>query len=204
MHNLLREITIARADGSYPKKLAAYAKTGLVALDDWGLERLTREQSLDLLELLEDRLCIKSTLVAAQVPIDHWHDIIGDPTLANAILDRLVNLAASEFIRRFLQHVLPKGFVRIRHYGLMAPKNVNTRLITARRLILNAQGVEVPQPRDPDANKHFTSKPWREVLLELTGIDLRTCPKCKNGRLVRRPIMKGEIMLCYEPAPIAA
>jgi DNA replication protein DnaC len=91
--NLLREITIARAEGSYPKKMAAYAKTGLIALDDWGLDRLTREQSLDLLELLEDRHGIKSTLVAAQVPIDHWHEIIGDPTLADAILDRLVHSA---------------------------------------------------------------------------------------------------------------
>jgi hypothetical protein len=89
----LREITIARADGSYPKKMAAYAKTSLIALDDWGLDRLTREQSLDLLELLEDRHGLKSTLVAAQVPIDHWHEIIGDPTLADAILDRLVHSA---------------------------------------------------------------------------------------------------------------
>lgn len=91
--NLLREITIARADGSYTKKMAAYAKTNLIALDDWGLERLTREQALDLLELLEDRHGLKSTLVAAQVPIDHWHEIIGDPTLADAILDRLVHSA---------------------------------------------------------------------------------------------------------------
>jgi DNA replication protein DnaC len=75
------------------QKMAAYAKTSLIALDDWGLDRLTREQSLDLLELLEDRHSLKSTLVAAQVPIDHWHEIIGDPTLADAILDRLVHSA---------------------------------------------------------------------------------------------------------------
>jgi DNA replication protein DnaC len=91
--NLLREITIARADGSYAKKMAAYAKASLIALDDWGLDHLTREQSLDLLELLEDRHGLKSTLVAAQVPVDHWHGIIGDPTLADAILDRLVHSA---------------------------------------------------------------------------------------------------------------
>lgn len=91
--NLLREITMARADGSYPKKMAAYAKTNLIALDDWGLDRLTREQALDLLELLEDRHGLKSTLVAAQVPVDHWHEVIGDPTLADAVLDRLVHSA---------------------------------------------------------------------------------------------------------------
>lgn len=91
--NLLGEISIAKADGSYPKKMAAYAKARLIALDDWGLDRLTREQSLDLLELLEDRHGLKSTLVAAQVPVEHWHEIIGDPTLADAILDRLVHSA---------------------------------------------------------------------------------------------------------------
>lgn len=91
--NLLREIAVSRADGSYPKRMAAYAKTNLIALDDWGLDRLTREQALDLLELLEDRHGLKSTLVAAQVPIDHWHEVIGDPTLADAVLDRLVHSA---------------------------------------------------------------------------------------------------------------
>jgi DNA replication protein DnaC len=91
--NLLREITIARADGSYPQKMTAFAKASLIALDDWGLDRLTREQRLDLLELLEDRHGLKSTLVAAQIPLDHWHEIIGDPTLADAILDRLVHSA---------------------------------------------------------------------------------------------------------------
>lgn len=91
--NLLREIAISRGDGSYPKVMAAYARADLIALDDWGLDRLTREQALDLLELLEDRHGLKSTMVAAQVPIDHWHEIIGDPTLADAILDRLVHSA---------------------------------------------------------------------------------------------------------------
>ena len=59
--------TLSIADGSYPKKMAAYANMGLIALDDWGLDQLTREQSLDLLELLENRHGLKSTLVAAQV-----------------------------------------------------------------------------------------------------------------------------------------
>jgi DNA replication protein DnaC len=91
--NLLREVAMARGDGSYPKVMAAYARADLIALDDWGLDRLTREQALDLLELLEDRHGLKSTLAAAQAPIDHWHEIIGDPTLADAVLDRLVHSA---------------------------------------------------------------------------------------------------------------
>lgn len=123
---------------------------------------------------------------------------------ANPGKKRLVSLEAVEFIRRFMQHVLPRGFVRIRHYGLMAPKNVNTRLVTARRLLLQARGVEPPQPREPGSDTQPVPKTWREVLLDLTGIDLRTCPQCKNGRLIRRPLLKGDVMLCYGSVPVAA
>ena len=62
-------------------------------LDDYGLEQLNRDQRHDLLEILEDRHGLKSTLVTSQLPIDHWHEQIGDPTLADAILDRLVHSA---------------------------------------------------------------------------------------------------------------
>ena len=123
---------------------------------------------------------------------------------ANPGKHRMVSLDVDEFIRRFLQHVLPKGFVRIRHYGLMAPKNVNTRLDLAKKLINQTRGGDADQTKDTTPDEPAAPKHWRQILMELTGIDLRTCPKCKNGRLVRRPIMKGEIMLCYEPAPIAA
>jgi DNA replication protein DnaC len=91
--NLLTEMAMARGDGRYPKVMAVYAKTDLLALDDWGLDRLNREQRLDLLELMEDRHGLKSTIIAAQVPIEQWHEFIGDPTLADAILDRLVHNA---------------------------------------------------------------------------------------------------------------
>lgn len=91
--NLLTELAMARGDGRYPKIMAAYAKADLLVLDDWGIDRLTKEQRIDLLELIEDRHGLKSTLVAAQVPIDAWHEMIGDPTLADAILDRLVHNA---------------------------------------------------------------------------------------------------------------
>ena len=62
-------------------------------LDDYGLEQLARDQRHDLLEILEDRHGLKSTLVTSQLPIEHWHEQIGDPTLADAILDRLVHSA---------------------------------------------------------------------------------------------------------------
>ena len=78
----------ARGDGSYQKMIVASSKTNLLILDDWGLEKLSREQSLDMLEVLEDRYGRGSTIVTAQVPVDQWHETISDPTLADAILDR--------------------------------------------------------------------------------------------------------------------
>jgi DNA replication protein DnaC len=67
------------------------ARTDLVILDDWGLAIMTTQQRHDLLEILEDRNGLKSTIVTSQLPIESWHEYIGDPTLADAILDRLVH-----------------------------------------------------------------------------------------------------------------
>jgi DNA replication protein DnaC len=69
------------------------AKTDLLILDDWGLSTLSDENRRDLLELLEDRYDTRATIVTSQFPVEHWHDAIGDPTLADAILDRLVHNA---------------------------------------------------------------------------------------------------------------
>jgi DNA replication protein DnaC len=90
---LFSELAIARGDGRYPKLLASLAKIDLVVLDDWATAPLTQEQRHDLLEVLEDRYQRHSTLVASQLPISHWHELIGDPTSADAILDRLVHNA---------------------------------------------------------------------------------------------------------------
>jgi len=90
---LLQEMAVAKGDGRYPKLLATLAKTDVVILDDWGLAKLTAEHRRDLLEILEDRHGTRSTLVTSQFPIEKWHDVIGDPTLADAILDRLVHNA---------------------------------------------------------------------------------------------------------------
>jgi len=90
---LWRELAIARGDGRYQKMLAGFAKTDLLILDDWGMARLNEEQRHDLLEILEDRYDRRSTLVTGQLPVGHWHEVIGDPTLADAILDRLIHNA---------------------------------------------------------------------------------------------------------------
>jgi DNA replication protein DnaC len=90
---LLHELSIAKADGRYDKLLAGIGRTDLLVLDDWGLDKFVKEQRHDLLEILEDRHGLRSTLITSQLPVKHWHDIIADPTLADAILDRLVHNA---------------------------------------------------------------------------------------------------------------
>jgi DNA replication protein DnaC len=90
---LLQELPIAKGDGTYIKLLTRLARIDLLILDDWGLSKLMAEQRRDLLEILEDRYDSRSTIVTSQLPVDKWHDIIGDPTLADAILDRLVHNA---------------------------------------------------------------------------------------------------------------
>lgn len=87
----LQALALARGDGSYAKQMSRLARTHVIILDDWGLSQLNAEQRRDLLEILEDRHGSKSTIVTSQVPVEKWHDIIGDPTLADAILDRLVH-----------------------------------------------------------------------------------------------------------------
>jgi DNA replication protein DnaC len=90
---LFEELSLAHGDGRFPKLMTAFAKTDLLILDDWGLAKLAAEQRRDLLELLDDRHGSRSTIVTSQIPVDHWHEMIGDPTLADAILDRLIHNA---------------------------------------------------------------------------------------------------------------
>ena len=90
---LFEDLSLAHGDGRFCKLMAGFAKTDLIILDDWGLAKFSAEQRRDLLELLDDRHGNRSTLVTSQVPVDHWHEVIGDPTLGDAILDRLVHNA---------------------------------------------------------------------------------------------------------------
>jgi len=88
-----RELAIARGDGRYHKLLSELAKTDLLVFDDLCMAPLSDEQQRDLLEILDDRFNVRSTLVTSQLPVEHWHQHLGDPTLADAILDRLVHNA---------------------------------------------------------------------------------------------------------------
>ena len=90
---LLDELSLARADGSYARTLIKLARTEVLILDDLGLGRLGESQRHDLLEVLEDRYGCASTIVTSQLPVEKWHEWIGDPSIADAILDRLVHNA---------------------------------------------------------------------------------------------------------------
>jgi DNA replication protein DnaC len=88
---LFADLATARGEGRLPRLLAAIERTRLLIIDDWGPEPLTAEQRRDLLEIVEDRYNCGSLIITSQVPVDRWYEIVGDPTLADAILDRLVH-----------------------------------------------------------------------------------------------------------------
>ncbi len=92
---LFQELAAARAEGRYLQILRTLARTQLLVLDDWGTEVLDEQQRRDLFEIMEDRYDCASTLIATQMPVKHWPEIIADPTLGDAILDRLVHNAYS-------------------------------------------------------------------------------------------------------------
>jgi DNA replication protein DnaC len=90
---LFDALALARGDGRHARLLKSLARVELLILDDWGLAPMTTDQRRDILEIMEDRHGRGSTVVTSQLPVEHWHEIIGDPTIADAILDRLVHNA---------------------------------------------------------------------------------------------------------------
>lgn len=87
---LIEELSIARADGTYLKTLAALARTDLLVLDDWALVPLDGTAQHSLLEVIDDRTGTRSTIVTSQLPVERWHDAVGDPSVADALLDRVL------------------------------------------------------------------------------------------------------------------
>jgi DNA replication protein DnaC len=111
---LFAELALARGDGRHPRLLRSLGRVELLILDDWGLEPLDAAARHDLLEILEERYGRRSTIVTSQLPVDKWHEIIGDPTYADAILDRLVHNAhridlSGESLRKTRQKIAQKG-----------------------------------------------------------------------------------------------
>jgi DNA replication protein DnaC len=90
---LLENLSLARGDGRYVRMLKSLARVQMLILDDWGITPPTAEQRRDLLEIVDDRHGRASTVVTSQLPVAHWHEHIGNPTIADAVLDRLVHTA---------------------------------------------------------------------------------------------------------------
>jgi DNA replication protein DnaC len=90
---LCHDLEIAKADGSYHKQLSKLARQDLLILDDWGLAPLSPAGRRDLLEIFDDRYQVRSTLITSQLPVSTWHQYLDDPTLADAILDRVIHNA---------------------------------------------------------------------------------------------------------------
>jgi DNA replication protein DnaC len=90
---LFSDLAIARGDGSYGRFLGKLAKIDLLVIDDWGLSTLEDTERRDFLEIMEDRHGIRSTIITSQYPVLKWHELIGEPTLADAIMDRIVHNA---------------------------------------------------------------------------------------------------------------
>lgn len=114
LSRMLGELAAARLDGSYLERLRTLSQIDLLVLDDWGVTPLSDEGRRDLLEILDDRYDRKSTLVTSQLPVDRWHESLADPTLADAILDRLVHNAhrlelSGESMRRVKAEALERN-----------------------------------------------------------------------------------------------
>lgn len=90
---LFQELALARADGSYPRLLARLARIDVLVIDDWALSPVREVERQDLNEIMEDRHGLRSTVFTSQLPVAKWHDYLGDPTVADAILDRVTSVA---------------------------------------------------------------------------------------------------------------
>jgi DNA replication protein DnaC len=113
---LFEELALARGDGRHARLVRSLGRADLLILDDWGLEPLDAAARHDLLEILEERYGRRSTVITSQLPVDRWHGVIGDPTYADAILDRLIhNAHRIELSGESLRRVLPGRLRRNRH-----------------------------------------------------------------------------------------
>jgi predicted RNA-binding Zn-ribbon protein involved in translation (DUF1610 family) len=108
---------------------------------------------------------------------------------------RLVTITAPEFIRRFLRHVLPPRFVKIRHYGLMAPSNARTKLEKARALLSLQTPGALAEPKNREHDTPSDTNTWQDLLRALTGVDLTVCPNCGQGRIIRTKLTGHETAL---------
>lgn len=119
---MLDELTVARVDGRLPRLFAAWARVAVLVVDDLGLQPLSNQLAADFLEVVEDRHQRRATIVTSQLPVDHWHEALGEPTVADAIMDRLLfNAHRIELRGDSLRHRSPN-----RREQADAPSNPNS------------------------------------------------------------------------------
>jgi len=114
---LFDQLTISHGDGSYLRLINQISKADVLIIDDWGLENLTQSQRNDLLEIMDDRHGSKSTIVTSQLPTTKWHPFIGDATLADAILDRLMHNAHKLKLKGESMRKIKAGLTQDEHLG---------------------------------------------------------------------------------------
>jgi DNA replication protein DnaC len=114
---MLTELAAARADGRLPRVMASWARVAVLLIDDLALRPVTAEQAADLLEVIEDRAQLRSTIVTSQLPVALWHEALGEPTIADAILDRLLQGAHRIELRGDSLRLPPEGASRSSHEG---------------------------------------------------------------------------------------
>ena len=117
LSRLLLELTQTKADGTYHKKLQQLAKIQLLIIDDWGLEILKPAQRNDLMEIMDDRHSDTSTVVISQLPTDQWYATIGDNTLADAILDRLMHNTHRLVLKGESMRKIMSDLTQVEHLG---------------------------------------------------------------------------------------
>ena len=117
LSRLLLELTQAKADGTYHKKLQQLAKIQLILIDDWGMETLKPAHRNDLMEIMDDRHGSTSTLMISQLPTDQWYATIGDNTLADAILDRLMHNAHRLILKGESMRKIMSDLTQVEHLG---------------------------------------------------------------------------------------
>ena len=186
-----------------------------------GAVRLPPDSPPDVLDRLRDALFHTAWVVYAKAPFggaDRVYQYLGRYTHRVGVSDarlrsldehgvtfatkgrRTLTLTGVEFLRRFVQHVLPKGFTKIRHYGLLAPSHATTTLERARALLTPAPPAP-PAPAAPASPRPLGAsaapESWIECLLALTGVDALKCPRCPTGRLSRQPLGAPDVVpLC--------
>ena len=195
MPRLFADLAIAHGDARYARLLRSLARVKLLILDDWGPEALTPNQARDMLEIVEDRYDKGSLIITSQVPVDRWHDLIGIPTLADAILDRVIHNAyrielAGESLRSGCLHPEPDVCAESRLAAPSARRRwITAGCATAQWKARSARRYPPPPERlrRPKSNPRLTNGAGQNIIAEIRGsrrqvADIKSEPRPASNR----------------------